>query len=473
MAGQESRSKVTQGKVSRRRFLAGSLAAATFSVVPRHVLGGSGEKPPSEKLNIAGVGVGGMGHGNVNNCSGENIVALCDVDENYASRTFKKYPKAKVWKDFRRMLDKQKEIEAVVVATPDHTHAIVSLAAMELGKGVYTQKPLTHSVWEARKLREAAQKYDVATQMGNQGHAGDSVRQLKEWIQAGAIGKVREVHCWTDRPFGWWPQGVGRPKGTPSVPSNLDWNLWLGPAPKRPYHPAYHPFAWRGWWDFGTGSLGDMGCHVMDGPFFALELGYPTSVEATVTGFKGGAHDMIKLDGHEFPVQSSCVGPDAETAPAASVIRYDFPERGDMPPVSLTWWDGGLKPERPPELESSHLPSNGNLFIGDKGKILCGTYGSNLRMVPRSKMDDFDAPPATLDRIKVSHEEDWIRACKGGKPASSNFNYSGPLTEVVLLGNLALRTGRRLEWNGEKMKVTNVPDANKYVRDDYRKDWSM
>ena len=278
MKGRKKTAKQREARTSRRDFMGGAAAAMAFTIVPRHALGGRGNRPPSKKLNIAGVGVGGMGSNNVQGCKDENIVALCDVDYSYARPVFKNYPGAKVYSDFRRMLDKQKDIDAVIVATPDHSHAVIAMAAMERGKHIYVQKPMTRTVYEARMLTEAARKYKVATQMGNQGHSGAGVRLICEWIWDGAIGHVREVHAWTNRPI--WPQDIDRPKQTPRVPSKLDWDLWLGPAPVRPYHPAYLPRLWRGWWDFGCGALGDMACHVIDPVFSALKLGYPSSVEA-------------------------------------------------------------------------------------------------------------------------------------------------------------------------------------------------
>ncbi len=448
--------------INRREFL-GSTAvasAAAFTIVPRRVLGGPGYTAPSDKLNIAGVGVGGMGKSNVRNCAeaGENIVALCDVDTDYASEIIKEFPDAKVYKDFRVMLEKQKDIDAVIVATPDHSHAIVAMTAMQLGKHVYVQKPMTRTVYEARKLTEAARKYKVATQMGNQGHSKDSVRTVAEWVADGAIGPVREVHAWTDRP--WWPQGVYRPYETPDVPRELDWDLWIGPAPTRPYHPAYHPWSWRGWWDFGTGALGDMACHVLDVAFTALKLKYPTSIEA---------HSPRIYVKRGIVKQTM-----DETPPVASVIYYHFPARGKMPPVKLTWYDGGMMPPRPEELEPGRsMGENGLVFIGDKGKILMGTYGEGARLIPESKMKAYKLPPATLPRIKGTHEKNWIDACKGGEPASSNFDYSGPMTEAVVLGNVAIRAGQKLEWDAANMKVTNVDEANQYINPPYRQGWTL
>ncbi|MCH7520932.1 MAG: Gfo/Idh/MocA family oxidoreductase [Candidatus Marinimicrobia bacterium] len=440
--------------MSRGEFLGRTaIAAAVFTIVPRHVLGGPGYRAPSDTLNIAGIGVGGMGKNNVRSCAegGQNIVALCDVDRDYAAPVFKEYPKAKVYTDYRRMLDKQKDIDAVIIATPDHTHAVIAMAAMRAGKHVYVQKPLTHSVYETRMLTEAAHEYKVVTQMGNQGHSWEGDRLISEWIWDGAIGDVREVHAWTNRPI--WPQGIDRPQDKHRVPKTMDWDLWLGPAPYRPYHPAYAPFKWRGWWDFGTGALGDMACHIMDPVFWALKLHYPTSVEASATEVN------------------------SETAPLASIVRYEFPARGTMPPVKFSWYDGGMMPPRPDDLEDGrHMGDRdgGVIFIGDKGKLMCGAYGKNPRLIPEPAMKAYTKPSKTIPRIETSHEMDWVRACKGGEPASSNFDVSGPLTETVLMGNLAIRSlGNRLQWDGLNMQVTNVEEANQYVRREYRDGWSL
>ncbi len=450
------------GRLSRRDFMgtaAAAMAAVTF--VPRHVLGGVGQTSPSEKLNIAGVGIGGMGQNNVRACETENIVALCDVDSAYSAGVFTRYPDARTWTDFRKMLDEQKDIDAVIVATPDHTHAVVAMAAMQRGKHVYVQKPLTRSVYEARMLTEAARKYKVATQMGNQGHSSEEVRMVCEWIWDGAIGDVHEVHCWTNRPV--WPQGIGRPAETPPVPETLDWDLWIGPSPMRPYHPTYLPFNWRAWIDFGAGALGDMGCHVMDAAFWSLKLKYPVSVEAS----------------HSYDVQQMWTRFDnKETYPRAEVVHYQFPAREGMPPVKLHWYDGGILPERPEDLEPSRrIPESGSIFVGSKGKIMCGTYSENARIIPEAKMRSYTRPPKTIPRIENGpggHEQDWIRACKGGPAASSNFDYAGPFTETVVMGNLAvLNPGKKLEWEGENMKVTNDEEANAYVRPNFREGWSL
>jgi predicted dehydrogenase len=452
--------------VTRREIVGTAGALAALTIVPRYVLAGGAQPAPSEKLHIAGVGVGGMGNHNLGACAAENIVALCDVDSMYAAKTFGEYPRAKRYNDFRRMLDQQKDIDAVIVATPDHSHAVIALAAIERGKHVYVQKPLAHCVYEARVLTEAARKHKVATQMGNQGHSGDGARLTCEWIWSGAIGAVREAHAWTNRPV--WPQGVevDRPRETPSVPSSLDWDLWIGPAPYRPYHPTYHPGTWRAWWDFGTGSLGDLGCHILDPAFWALKLKYPVSVEGCISTYWRGLWEKTE--------------PKNEQYPRSTIVRYKFPAREGMPELMLTWWDGGMMPPRPAELEEGRAMGDsdgGVLFIGDRGMLLCGCYGRNPQLIPEAKMKDFKPPAPTIDRIPGGldgHEKDWVRACKGGKPASSIFDYSGPLSESVLMGNLAVRyPDRRLLWDGEKMHVTNDPKADAYVRRQYRQGWSL
>lgn len=449
----QNQNKVKNEKITRRDFIGSVAAAAAFTIVPRHVLGGTGHTPPSEKLNIAGVGAGGMGRSNIKHCSGENIVALCDVDDERAAETYKLHPKAKKYRDFRKMLEKQKDIDAVIVATPDHTHATIAMAAMRMGKHVYVQKPLTRTVYEARMLTKAARKYNVVTQMGNQGHSGEGVRLLCEWIWDGAIGPVREVVAWTNRPI--WPQGIDRPEGSSPIPSTLDWDLWLGPAPYRPYvDKAYLPFVWRGWWDFGCGALGDMACHLLDPVFWALKLGYPSSVEA-------------------YASKNNSKTAHLETAPLASIVHYRFPARGGMPPVKLSWYDGGLKPERPEELEPGRKMRS-VIFIGDKGKLMCGEYGDSPRLIPETKMQEYKRPPKTLPRVEGSHEQNWIDACKNGTQACSNFDYAGPMSESVVMGNLAIRNpGQKLEWDGENMKVTNVAEANKYVNEPYREGWTL
>ena len=428
-------------------------------VLEPRVLGRAGETSPNRKLNIAGIGIGGQGASDLEQVSSENIVALCDVDENHAAHTFNKYPDAKRYKDFREMLDKEKSIDAVVVATPDHAHAIVSTTAMKMGKHVYCEKPLTRTVYEARTVARVARAAKVATQMGNQGMAFEGNRLINEWLADGAIGPVREVHVWSDRPTHrgkmplWWPQGIERPQDTPAVPSTLDWDLWLGPAPWRPYHPVYVPFRWRGWWDFGSGGLGDMGIHNLAPVFSALKLGAPESVHASST-----------------PVFK-------ETIPLAAIVHYQFPARGALPPVKVHWYDGGLLPARPEELEEDERnldPEDGVIFVGDDGKMLVtGWGGREPRLIPESRNQEYKRPAPMLPR-SVGHHKEWIEACKGGPAPRSNFDFAGPLTEAVLLGALCIRNGgEKLLWDSANLKITNVPEANKLLHYEYRKDWKL
>jgi predicted dehydrogenase len=448
---------MSQEHINRRRLLATTAATAAFTIVPRHVLGGAQHTAPSEKLNIAGIGVGGMGKSNLSQLETENIVALCDVDHAYAAGTFKKYPQAKVYSDYREMLDKEKSIDAVMIATPDHTHAVISMEAMRRGKHVYCQKPLTHDVYEARMLAKAARETGVTTQMGIQGHSMEGGRLICEWIWDGAIGEVREVDAWCSLsyyPFGhayWSSKWNRRPQDTPPVPTTLNWDLWLGPAPHRPYHPAYHPAVWRCWWDFGCGMMGDRGAHTLDPVVWALKLGHPTSIEAT------------SLD----------LNPDIH--PLAAIVTYQFPARGDLPPVKLTWYEG-LRAPRPLELEDGRRMGHvegGSLFKGAEGKLVAGVYGEDPRLIPESRMKDYKRPPKTIPRVEGSHEQDWVRACKAGKKAGADFEYSGLLTEICLLGNIAKRMDARIEWDGPGMKVTNLPEANQYVRTTYREGWTL
>ncbi|MGA2032452.1 MAG: Gfo/Idh/MocA family oxidoreductase [Thermoguttaceae bacterium] len=435
--------------------LAGSAAALT--IVPRQVLGGPRHVPPSEKMNIAGIGIGGMGAGNLSALEGENIVALCDVDpQNYAAATIKKYPRAKVYSDFRRMLDVQKEIDGVVVATPDHTHAVISMAAMKAGKHVYCQKPLTHDVYEARMLATAARETKVATQMGIQGHSSEAHALICEWIAAGVIGEIREVDAWCDLsyyPWGhaYWSSSWGeRPKDSPPVPAGMDWDLWIGPAALRPFHRAYHPLTWRCFWDFGCGMMGDRGAHSLDPVVDALKLGPPASIEAT-----------------------SC-GATAEVHPLSAIVTFQFPARPGFPPLKLTWYEG-TRPPRPDELEDGRrVPAEGGAFFkGSRGTIMCGVYGDAARIIPEKKMKEARLPPKTLPRVAGSHEQDWVRACKTGRPAGADFSYSGPLTETCLLGNIAKRVDARITWDAAKGEITNLPEANRYVRTEYRTGWTL
>ncbi len=405
-------------------------------------------KSPNEKLNIACIGAGGQGAGDINNFSDENIVALCDVDDARAAGTFAKFPKAGKYRDFRKMLER-KDIDAVSVSTPDHMHAVAAAAAMHLGKHVYCQKPLTHTIYEARYLTKLAAKMKVATQMGTQAHASRGSIKAVEGLKAGAIGKVSEVHVITDRPAGWWPQGMSAyPTETSPVPSTLDWDLWLGRAKERPYNPAYLPFIWRGWWDFGTGALGDMACHLMDVAFWALDLKDPVTVEA----------------------QSDPVSP--VSPPLWSVITYQFPAVGERPAVKMVWYDGG---KRPPEdvCEGADLPKdfNGSIFVGEKGRMLV-IHGAAPRLLPEKDYEDYEWPAETLER-PASHYIQWIEACKKGTPTGSNFAYAGPFTESVLLGNVALRVGKQIEWDAKGMKVKGHPEAGAYIRPQFRKGWKL
>ncbi len=442
--------------VSRRSFLGTAAASAIgFTILPSGVIAGLGHKAPSDKLNIAGIGVGGKGYTNLRNMETENIVALCDVDWNYAGKnSFSRWTRAKLYKDYRDMFEQQKDIDAVMIATPDHSHALPALMAIRDGKHVFLQKPLTHSVYESRILKETANRYQVATQMGNQGNSDEGIRLICEWIWAGVIGEVTHVDTWTNRPI--WPQGLTAPEKGKRVPKDLDWDLFIGTAKWREYNPIYHPWNWRGWWDFGTGALGDMGCHILDPVFKALMLEYPTSVEASSTPFNN------------------------DSPPNAEIVKYEFPRRDNlpkvgMPEVTVNWYDGGLMPPRPEELRNDEqMGDNGGgcIFYGTKGKIMCGTYAKNPTLLPTSEMDHFEQPEKKIRRISNAmeggHEQDWIRACKEDKDArleaSSNFNYSSPLNEMVVMGVLAVRLqslNRKLMWDGPNMRFTNISSSDK------------
>jgi predicted dehydrogenase len=498
--------------VTRRHFFYGSLLAGAipsvgFGSVPS--LKALGYKSPNEKLNIASIGAGGKAASDIDGCNSENIVALCDVDDVSAAKKFKEYEKAPKYRDYRKMLDEQgANIDALIVTIPDHMHATAAVHCMERGKHVYTQKPLTRTVWEARLMQDTANKYKVATQMGNQGYSNEGTRQAAELIWSGEIGNVTEVHAWTDRP--WWPQGLTKIPASTPVPNTLDWDLWLGSAEKRAftaggegypnkYGNFYQPFNWRGFFDFGCGALGDMACHILGAPNMALRLGAPTSVECVS---KEGSSDFM------FPKKS--------------VIRYDFPARGSMPAVKIFWHDGmtetpkidgvpmgellGDLPSRPAQPRPAGTPApvassrprpftgfvgqtfnweryqdatapdarlsgpNGSLFIGDKGMMTTGTYGEATRLIPVEKMRDYQFPQPSLTR-SPGHYRDWIRACKGGDPACSNFNVAVPFVEWMLLGVIALRVDGKLEWDAAKGRFTNNLDANKYLKPTYRKGW--
>ncbi len=433
-------------RIARRTFLKGAAAGGVGFIFLRDSRMAFGYSA-NEKLNIAIIGCGGNGRSNLDSVAEENIVALCDIDDRIIADTLKAYPKARTFVDFREMLDDmRKEIDAVVVSTPDHTHAPAAAMAMRMGKHVYCEKPLTHSIYEARTLRDLARKHKVATQMGNQGTAASGFREAVEVIRSGAIGQVYEVHVWSNRPI--WPQGVQRPMDTPPIPAELHWDMWLGPAPKRPYHPDYQPFKWRGWIDFGTGALGDMGCHTLNMPFMALNLRHPVSVEAEV-------QEMTK-----------------ESYPKKSVVRYSFAARGELRSTRLIWYDGSLKP--PADLLLGRdLPGSGILLIGEKGRLFSpDDYGSSYELLPSEDFTDFVKPAETLPRSPGHHEE-WLRACKGGEPAMSNFDYASALTETILLGNLAITTGEPIYWDAEEMRAINCPKADYFVNKPYRKGWSL
>ena len=492
--------------ITRRDFVSNSSKVAMGAmIVPRHVLGGPGYQAPSDTLNIAIVGAGGVGGENAQELGTENIVAVCDIDHQLVeakveerstdsngkprekgARWKEQYVKARKYTHFQAMLDEQKDIEAVLIATPDHTHAVIAAAAMRAGKHVYVQKPLTATVHESRALDELATSTGVVTQMGNQGHSSDDARLINEWIAAGVIGSVHEVHVWTNRPIwaqgllqpapvsedfdplsadrSWWPGSVAEAHAGAlwadfNVPDHVAWDLFLGPISRDVrYHPIYHPFHWRGWVDFGVGALGDMGAHLIDHPFWALDLGYPTTVEATSSMWGGPEDDPVSY-------------------PLATKVHYDFPSRGERGPVQLHWYDGGLMPKRP-----KHLPDGvtlnregGVIFIGDRGILMHETYGGSPQIFPEGLMEQAASTPQTFARITGSHEMNWANACKGQGEATCPFSYAAPLTEVMLLGLVALRTGQgfKIEYDADNMRVTNSKQANSYLTREYRKGWEL
>ena len=466
---------------SRRKFVKNVSLAAGFYIVPRHVLG-RGFIAPSDKLNIAGIGVGGKGESDIAEFAKSpyvNIVALCDVDDRRAKKSRESFPKAKYYKDFRVMLKKEKNnIDAVSVSTPDHTHAVATLAAMQLGKHVYVQKPLTHNIYEARVLTEAAKKYKVVTQMGNQGASGEGVRQMQEWYNAGLIGDAHTIYIWTNRPV--WPQGFGKPKTIAPIPKELNWDLWLGPAPYEIYRDGYVPFNWRGYWSFGTGALGDMGCHLVEPAYKVTGLGYPSEVECSVAAV------------YEKMWTPSWYN---ESCPLASTATVKFPGYYGKRDVEMHWMDGGIRPDRPEELLPGEAMgdddgSGGGIIEGTQGKIIYGTYGSNPRLLPTSRMSETTSVPQTIARVPEGHYLQWVNACIAGygkNRLSSDFNYAGPLTESILMGNLAIRSwmlqggkegkeyiGRkRFIWDAANMKVTNFDEANQFVKRNYRAGWKL
>ena len=483
MPDQESSASPVILPITRRRFIYSSALAAGALVLPGLSTGRAANyKSPNEKLNIAVIGAGGKGASDTDHCSTENIVALCDVDENTLRSRGQKYPGAKLFRDYREMLEEiGNEIDAVTVSTPDNHHFNAAMRAMRMGKHVYCQKPLTHDVWEARMLREGAARYKVATQMGNQGSSANGLRQGVEVVQSGALGNVSQVHVWSNRPI--WGQGVARPNRVDPVPDPLDWDMWLGPAPERPFvdryregdiekrfvgSHVYHDFSWRGWVDFGTGALGDMACHTCNLPFRALKLGYPSSVEATSTGFNG------------------------ETWPKSSQIHFEFPEREGLPPVAFHWYDGGAKPNDDVATEvlkfinknggKKGLPGSGCLIIGDKGQLYSpDDYGQEYKLLPEATYEGYMPPAPTIPRsahlkgrndLDYAQHQEWIAACKGGPPGYSDFSIAAYLTEIILLGCVSLRVGGKIDWDGPKMQATNTTEAAKYIRRHYRKGWS-
>ena len=473
----QTKARAADTALTRRQFLRGAVfSTAAFMVVPSGVLALRGATSPNGKLNVAGIGIGGQGAHDLSQMEGENIVALCDVDKSHGAHVFKKYPKAQQFTDYRQMLDQMKDIDGVVIATPDHHHAFAAMEAIKRGKHVYCEKPLTHSVWEARHLAKAAREAKVATQMGNQGQASELTRRLCELVWAGTIGKIHEAHIWTDRPSQglfkeYWPQGLTRPTDTPPVPTTLDWDLWLGPATLRPYHPAYLPFKWRGRWDFGTGALGDIGCHSMDPVFRALKLTAPLSIQAATTRVNEETYPLGSMITYQFPARSA-----APQANNCHVKGLSGAAAGGvaMPPCKLVWYDGGLRPPRPEGLpDGKQMGDNGRLLIGEKGFILGNA------VYPESRARHADAIPKTIPR-SADHYQEWIAACKGGKAGGVNFDWAGPLTESVLLGNVALRvqlrddlTLRKLLWDSAGLRFTNLEEANQFLRNDYRAGWSL
>lgn len=496
MPMKKEKSEKNAGKGLSRRAFIGRTAAATaaFTIVPRHVLGGPGFTAPSDMVNVAGIGLGNQGGSDIRNIatpdvpiegrrslpglkfhrypglrpykrtqsavtpnmmgdagSGKtfkhaNIYALCDVDQEYAGHIFAGYPKAKVYDDYRKMIDKEKELDAVVIGTPDHTHAVIAAYAMKAGKHVFVEKPMAKTIHEVRFLEELARKTGVVTQMGNQGHNNEGTLQTVEWIQSGAIGNVTEVHLWSDRPV--WAQGpLDRPAGV-DVPKNLNYDLWLGPAPDKPYHPDNIHFAWRGLWDYGTGAMGDMGAHTFDAPIWALELGMPTKIQATTSPYN------------------------KEYLPQAEVVQYEFPARGDKPPVKVTWSDGGVKPFRPAELEADRMLREA-LYIGDKGMLMHGTHGAMPELIPENP--DFVAPEKTLNRPSNVYV-DFVEAIKEGRKAANDFEIAAKLTEIMLLTNVAVasqKVNRILEYDAENMKITNIPEASEFFHYEYREGWKL
>jgi predicted dehydrogenase len=447
-----------QSSMTRRQFVGSAAAAAAFSIVPAHVLGQNGQTPPSEKINVAGIGVGGQGAGDLGEIAGDkgvNIVALCDADVRSAAATFKKFPNAKQFRDFRKMFaEMEKEIDAVVVATPDHFHSVAAMAAIKRGKHVYCEKPLAHSIYEIRQLVKVAGEHNVVTQMGNQGHSFESIRLFVEWIRDGAIGEVHTIHAGCNANHSKIDQ-LPLLKETHPVPAELDWDLWLGPAQFRPYHPVYLPGNWRGWMPFGTGTIGDWTCHVIDPLFWAFDLGAPVSIQAQAKGYDPKLH--------------------ADTFPRGSIIKYEFAAKGSRGPITLMWHDGVEAIPRPEGLEADRRgPETGAVVIGEKGGITYGSHGAGgVRIYPETKMKAYKQPPKTIPRAK-EHHQDWLDAIRGKTKAGSDFSYGGPLTEIALLGVIAIRLlGQELKWDGAAMRITNSEEANGMITPKFREGWTL
>ena len=433
---------------SRRKFIkSASIGTLGFQVVPSRVFGAN------ERVALAGIGAGGKGSSDIAGArdAGAEVVGLCDVDAGRLNQAVKKYPGSKGYTDYRKLFDELgKSIDAVTVSTPDHMHFHAALRAVQMGKHTYVQKPLTHSIWEARKLANEARKAKVVTQMGNQAHAGEPIRRAVELIRSGVIGKVKEVHAWTNRPI--WPQGLEKKLTAQEVPKNMDWDLWIGPAPMRPYNSGYAPFKWRGWWDFGTGALGDMGCHIMDMPFWALDLKYPTSVEA-------------KQNGNSL-----------ECGPNKSIVTYTFPEGKYNHKMPFVWYDGGYMPEESvfegTIVNSQNAKKFDLIIIGEKGKFLFNRNSTKWKTSPEGLLDNVNLEK-TIPRVK-NEDQEWVDAIRGvGSEPLSGFAYSGPFTETVLLGNLAVRLGKRIAWDGINLKATNAPEAEELIKRPYRKGWEV
>jgi len=438
-------------RITRRSFLKRSACAGALIIVGP---GAARTYAANEKLNAALIGVSGRGEAHVGSCARENFVAMCDCDEKRMAKAAKEHPQTKTYADYRKLFDAHKDLNAVCVAAPDHHHFLASMLAIEVGAGVYTEKPLTHSVWEARKLAEFARKKKVASQCGNQGHSGEGCRRICEYVWSGTLGDVTEVHCCTVHggKRGLWAQGMDRPKETPPVPAGLDWESWIGPAPMRTYHKGLHPFYWRGWQDFGTGGLGDQACHVMDAAFMALKLAEAESVD----------------------VSAECTPVNKESYPVGAVVTYKFPARGKLAAATLKWFLGDKTPPRPQELEAErNMPEHGTLYYGSKAIMMSGQYCDGVRIIPETKHKATPVPPVTLPRVQGGHWEDFVRACKGGPAASSNYDYSGPLTELALLGNIAIRTGKGFTWKVKEMKAVDCPEADALVKRDPRKGWDF